>query len=203
MTIGFTFNNFTVIDITPPDPHIQVAIGFSIPFSGSRRRRLLNVLHNATIIPQHQPRQAQSCQTLSNAESQIWEETITELLIADIDPSTTQLISVTITCITENTISFDAIFEEVCVCESDAAALAQALVTDVESSLESSINDGTFVESLQDNALEIAASCTVDCETINEEVEKINNITDFGTPTVETQAFVFVSTVCELSIPLY
>ena len=86
------------------------------------------------------------------------------------------------------------------ICESDAATLAQALVTDVESSLESSINDGTFIESLQDNAAEIAASCTVDCETINEEIESISNITDFGTPTVETQAFVFVSTVSEISI---
>jgi len=201
MAIGFTFNNFTVIDVTPPDPHVQVVVGFSIPFFGSRRRHLLDILHNATIIPQHQPRQAQSCQTLSNAEIQIWEETINEILIADIDISTTQLISVTITCITESTISFDAIFEEVCVCESDAATLAQALVTDVETSLESSINDGTFVESLQDNAVEIAASCTVDCETINEEIESISNITDFGTPTVETQAFVFVSTVSEIGIP--
>jgi len=102
--------------------------------------------------------QAQSCQTLSNAEIQIWEETITELLIADIDPSTTQLISVTITCITESTISFVIILEKVCISESDAATLAQALVTEVETSLESSVDDGTFVESLQDNAVEIAAS---------------------------------------------
>jgi len=180
----------TVDSLTPDPPHIQVSIGFSIPFFGSRRRHL-NLLNKL---------QAQSCQTLSNAETQIWKETITEILIADIDPSTTQLISVTITCITENTITFDAIFEEVCISESDAAALAQALVTDVETSLESSINDGTFVESLQDNAVEIAASCSVDCETINEEIESISNITNFGTPTVETQAFVFVSTVSESEI---
>ena len=124
----------------------------------------------------------------------------TELLIADIDPSTTQLISVTITCITERTISFVIILEKVCISESDAATLAQALVTEVETSLESSVDDGTFVESLQDNAVEIAASCSVDCEELNEDIESITNITNFGTPTVETQAFVFVSTVSEISI---
>ena len=183
----------TVDGLTPPGPHIQVSIGFSIPFFESSRRRHLNLLNKLL--------QSQICQTLSNVQIQIWEETITEILIADIDASTTQLISATITCITDDTISFDAILEKVCISELDAAPLAQALVTEVETSLESSINDGTFLESLQDNAVEIAASCIVDCETINEEVEKINNITDFGTPTVETQAFVFVSTVSEISIP--
>ena len=132
---NFDITEVTADGLAPPEPHIQVSIGFSIPFFASRRRHLLNLLNKL---------QAQSCQTLSNAETQIWEETITEILIADIDPSTTQLISVTITCITDNTITFDAIFEEVCVCESDAAALAQALVTDVETSLESSVDDGTF-----------------------------------------------------------
>jgi len=187
---GVNMKEVIVDGLTPPDPHIQVSIGFSIPFFESRRR--LNLLNKLL--------QSQSCQTLSNVIIQIWKETITEILIADIDPSTTQLISVTITCITESTISFVIMLEKVCISESDAAPLAQALVTEVETSLASSINDGTFVESLQDNAVEIAASCTVDCETINEEIESITSITYFGTPTVETQAFVFVSTVSESEI---
>lgn len=177
------------------EPHVQVAIGFTIPIGSERLRR--HLLH--TIIPHHH-RQAQSCQTLSDGEIQVWEQTITEILTEDMDQNTTALVSITITCITESTISFDTIFQEVCnltcLASDDAANLADTLVAGIETSLETSINDGSFVESLQENAVEVAASCIVDCEALDD----ISNITSLGTPTFEVGDFVFVVTVSSPSL---
>eukprot|EP01083_Nonionella_stella_P048508 129628_1 len=115
MAIGFIINNFTVIDVTPQDPHVEVTMSFSIPIDPTTQRRYLlykdDHVQSMTTITH---RQAQSCQTLSDSELQVWEQTITELLIVEIDPTTTALVSITITCITDDFIAFTAIFEEVC-----------------------------------------------------------------------------------------
>ena len=202
MAISFAFNNFTVIDVTPQDPHVEVTMSFSIPIDPTTQRRYLLYKDDdrvqtttTTITLTH--RQAQSCQTLSDSELQVWEQTITELLTVEIDPTTTALVSITITCITDDLIAFTAIFEEVCTTcgQTNTTQLAEDLTNDIETSIQTSVNNGTFIETLQDNANETITNCQVNCEALEAELETINNITDFGEPTVDMETFIFVSSV--------
>ena len=198
--ISFTFNNFTVIDVTPQDPHIEVTMSFSIPIDPTTQRRYLLYKdddHVQTTTTTITHRQAQSCQTLSDSELQVWEQTINELLIVEIDPTTTALVSITITCITDDLIAFTAIFEEVCTTcgQTNTTQLAEDLTNDIETSLQTSVNNGTFIETLQGNANETINNCQVNCEALEAELETINNITDFGEPTVDMETFIFVSSV--------
>ena len=200
MAISFTFNNFTVIDVTPQDPHVEVTMSFSIPIDPTTQRRYLlykddDRVQTETTTMIH--RQAQSCQTLSDSELQVWEQTITELLTVEIDPTTTALVSITITCITDDLIAFTAIFKEVCTTcgQTNTTQLAEDLTNDIETSIQTSVNNGTFIETLQDNANETITNCQVNCEALEAELETINNITDFGEPTVDMETFIFVSSV--------
>jgi len=207
MAISFTFNNFTVIDVTPQDPHVEVTMSFSIPIDPTTQRRYLlykdddHIQTTTTIIH----RQAQSCQTLSDSELQVWELTITELLTVEIDPTTTALVSITITCITDDLIAFTAIFEEVCTTcgQTNTTQLAEDLTNDIETSLQTSVNNGTFIETLQDNANDTITNCQVNCEALEAELETINNITDFGEPTVDMETFIFVSSLNSISTTAY